>query len=278
MLERLKRWFPANQNPRGGASGLSGGFTPLDASQMQVSPAAQEAVTRQAKELVAADKLPEYFFVGGWPSKHCIVCLSSQDGSPWALLLFTSPFLAKDYIQATKTEAEVIGVKAADIPAAAKRWFSSTVKAFILDRCPRCNVATLFPPDCLLQREKLLGCWAVQMASQSWRGEQLVRQAVGHMSNKSFHKAIESLEQLRDHVNCGIPYVHQLIGMLAGTLGDQEKVRATAERLNDFGPEFAGRANFSPENLAEANVGLLMTFGMLKTRAAPPSTSIETQP
>jgi hypothetical protein len=272
VLERLKGWF-RNDERTNKSSDSPGGFKPLDTTQLQVPAAVKEVVLQRTQKLIQANKLPEWLFVATYPSSQGLVCISSEDGSPRALLLFTSSLLAKDYLHATGTRADVGSLKTEDVFGVAKQILSAGADSFILDRCPRCNVATLIPSANLLNREKFLACWAAHSVARTWKGEQLVRQRMGHVSNKSWDKALAALEQIRDHVDCGIPYVHQMIGLFAKMLGDQDKVAAAAERLNDFGPDFAGKAEFSPQDYAEANVGLLASFGMLKTsHTTPPLT------
>src|ERR1019366_5602796 len=58
-------------------------------------------------------------------TKLCVARTDCEVGSPRPLLLFTSHRLAKDYIHATGTEAEVGGVKTEDIFESAKEWFST---------------------------------------------------------------------------------------------------------------------------------------------------------
>jgi hypothetical protein len=71
------------------------------------------------------------------------------------------------------------------------------------------------------------------------------------------------LEYVRDHFDCGVPYLHQMIGLLAGVQHD-ELAKATAmERLKEFGPQFEGPLDFSPKLMATATVGLMGNFGML---------------
>ncbi len=269
VLKRLKSWFRNNDEETSESPTSAAGFKPFDTTRIEVSAVAKEAVAQRARKLIQASKLPEWLFVAAYPSNRGLVCVGSEDGSPRALLLFTSHLLAKDYIHATGTEAEVGGVKTEDIFESAKEWFSTGVNSFILDRCPRCNVANLIASDALLNREKFLACWAAHTAARSWKGAQLVAQAMGHVSIKSWGEALAALEQIRDHVDCGNPYAHQMIGLFARMLGDQGKVRTAAEHLKDFGPQFAGKTEFSPEDYAEANVGLLASFGMLKSGQAP---------
>jgi hypothetical protein len=59
-----------------------------------------------------------------------------------------------------------------------------------------------------------------------------------------------------------------MIGLLAGMQQD-ELAKATAmERLKEFGPQFEGPLEFSPELLATAAVGLMANFGIAPAAGA----------
>ena len=77
--------------------------------------------------------------------------------------------------------------------------------------------------------------------------------------------ALLDLEYVRDHFDCGAPYLHQMIWLFAGT---DESVRQTAaERLKEFGPEFDTPTELSAKALSQftatAMEGLLAYFGIV---------------
>jgi len=83
-----------------------------------------------------------------------------------------------------------------------------------------------------------------------------------HMAAGSHAAARSDLEYVRDHFDCGVPYLHQMIGLLAGMQQDELAKAAAMERLKEFGPQFEGPLDFSPELMATATVGLMTNFGI----------------
>jgi hypothetical protein len=93
-------------------------------------------------------------------------------------------------------------------------------------------------------------------AARNWQAGKLMGQVMRH---------------IHDHVDCGNPYLYQVIGLLADMRGDHKRKLTALERLKDFGAQFEGEAEFSSQNYAEANVCPLASFGMLKTGHVQPT-------
>jgi hypothetical protein len=72
---------------------------------------------------------------------------------------------------------------------------------------------------------------------------------------------------IRDHIDCGVPYLHELIAFVAQSEGDDVALETSRERMREFGPLFADweskwdAAGFS-QALANATVGLSLSFGI----------------
>ena len=123
--------------------------------------------------------------------------------------------------------------------------------------------------------------WAVSRAIRDYRGESTVRQFlatdVNHLPQR---RAL--LEYLRDHVDYGIPYVHWMIGLIAGQQGDDAVREGSVQRLEEFGAAFVGRicVHTDPSTLDEfqnsmvdAYLGLAANFGMIDAKKMGGDTS-----
>ena len=105
--------------------------------------------------------------------------------------------------------------------------------------------------------------WANRRAARPVSGESRIRTAMDRSTAGCNAEARADLEYVRDHFDCGVPYLHQMIGPIAAIQGDEPAKAAALERLREFGPEFAGPLDFSPEPMVTALTGLTMNFGML---------------
>jgi hypothetical protein len=125
----------------------------------------------------------------------------------------------------------------------------------------------------LLNRENFIKFWAMDRATQWLRAEGMVQKAFANLGKPAGQDGANSvydpqrlatarmeLENIRDHITCSVPYVHQMIAMVANLQSDDAAKAAAAARLKEFGPQFDGKTEFSPENLATAMVGLMLNF------------------
>jgi len=128
MFQRLNLTAPPRKAPD----------PPFDS--INVNPAKVEEVTRRTKEIIAAGTTPEWLFV-------CHVrgnLLSFQAGPEQpAVLFFTSPFGARDYLRVTGTEATVGQIKVETLPEAAQKWLAAGIENFLFNRCPRCKACLM---------------------------------------------------------------------------------------------------------------------------------------
>jgi hypothetical protein len=214
-------------------------------------------VARRAQQLLKAGTAPEWLFLcqqGGGT-----VFVRNPDNQP-ILPLFTSSYAARDYMRVTGAGTDVGQVKLENLPQLA-HYQKNGVNTFTLNRCPRCKVCLASPIEGLKSRETFLASWAMDRATKSLHGEVLVRAVMKHLSETSASQARAALEQIRDHINCGVPYVHQMIGFIAGMQGDEPAKRDAAERLKEFNESgFTGTVDFSVDALAHAAVGLMINF------------------
>jgi hypothetical protein len=189
------------------------------------------------------------------------------------MLIFTTPHAAADYLRATGTQTKIGTMKLEALPHLAKAWMAAGCENFIINRCPRCNVFALTKTEILLNRENFIKMWAVDRANRWLQAEGMVQKAFAnlgkpagqHGGNSAYDPqrlatARMALEHIRDHVTCSVPYVHQMIAMIATAQSDDAAKAAAAARLKEFGDQFDGKTEFSPENLATAMVGLMLNF------------------
>jgi hypothetical protein len=207
-------------------------------SLSSIDPARLEAVKHRAKEILDSGRIPEWLSVC-WATRGLLMFQPARDEKP-VMLLFSSPFAASDYLRATCTPATVRQLKVETLPESARSWLSLGLQAAALDRCPRCpqflsvNLAGMAK----WSKEDFAKVWAHHRATRSVMGELRIRSAMNHVAAGSHAAARSDLEYVRDHFDCGVPYLHQMIGLLAGSQQD-ELTKATAmERLKEFGPQF----------------------------------------
>jgi hypothetical protein len=122
------------------------------------------------------------------------------------------------------------------------------------------------PIETLTEREKLLLIWANRLAVRSFQGEIQFRQFLQQQKD-SPAQARAALEMIRDHIDCGSPYLFELLAMLANMANDEPAKAQALERLKDFGPQFADwDKRWAPDQFARsiaiAMVGLAQSFGI----------------
>ena len=187
------------------------------------------------------------------------------------MLLFSSPFATTDYLRATGTQGTVGQCRVDALRELAQSWIASGVQAATLDRCPRCPEFLSIALAGLANwtKEDFAKIWVRHRATRLVLGELRVRSALDHVAKGTHAAARSDLEYARDHFDCGIPYLHQMIGLLAGLEGDESGKAVCVERLKEFGAEFECSLDFSPELLVKAMTGLMLNFGMVPHTAGP---------
>jgi len=185
------------------------------------------------------------------------------------MLLFSSLFAATEYLRATGTPGTVGQLKVEALPERARAWLSAGVQAGVMDRCPRCpqflaiNLAAIAKSP----KEDFAKLWAYQRAARLVLAEIRIQSAMKHSAAGAHAADRSDLEYVRDHFDCSVPYLHQMIGLYAGMQHDESAKAIAMERLKEFGPQFEGPLVFSPEALSTAIVGLMANFGMLPQSA-----------
>lgn len=230
---------------------------------LKPDPRATQAVQEAAKELAEGPK-PEWLFLCALPNG----LLSFQSGTESKIvLLFLTIFAALDYLEATKTAAEVRAINFESIPELAMKWQAAGATGLALNRCPRCPLIAAAMLDSVADARSFALFWGVRRATQIHFGQRAVRE---FLTAKEMPARRSALEHLRDHIDCSVPYVYELLAFFAHLEKDESAHRAALEQLKKFGPPFANWQSkwddSSSDNwiraLAEANVGLCQSFGI----------------
>jgi len=181
------------------------------------------------------------------------------------MLLFSNPFAARDYLRASNLHGVVGQVKVDGLQKLAQSYLSLGITAFTLDRCPRCRHALLIDLAGIARwtTGDFAKVWAHHRAARLVFAEIRIHSAKKHHADGALSSARANYEYIRDHFDCGVPYLHQVIGMIAAAQNDEAAKALAMERLREFGPEFESPLEFSAELAAKAMVGLMANFGMI---------------
>ena len=232
----------------------------------------EDEIVRRSELLRKAGHRPKLFFFGANAEGVLTTAGSPQTGP--ALPLFTTPYAARDYIRTFKRDMEVHEIAVENLVAQSQKWSEVGVKHFILNPCPRCDSWLLCSASVLPDSEKFLKIWAIEQAARWCRGEIGVLQMQAHLLNSATAEARTAVENIRDHIDCGIPYVHQMVAVLSAGLNDGDAELAACERLKEFGPEF----EWSPadrddgDKIAKMTAGAMV--GLMKIFEPPPSSPV----
>jgi hypothetical protein len=240
-----------------------------------------EEINSGIRQLLDSGAHPEAVFLAQDPRNRGLIVFKHQNPPFQAIPLFSSPFLVGDYLRATKTVGQVIGVKMESLPQVAQSWRDGGIDSFLFNRCPRCPIVQpLRVKDNLITAEQIRFMWATQLTIRNWRARKLIRQYLDYAGDDSLAQKRTSLEFLRDHVAYDVPYVHWMIALIAGMQGDKLAHDGATASLEEFGPDFVGKTDNASANefagesdrpkagswsdsMAKAHIGLLMSFRML---------------
>ena len=246
-------------------------------------------VKRRTKELLDSGQRPELICFLREREKHNPIALLVGEPPRKALLVFTSPFLAKFYIETKQLPFELVVVKLDEVTAAAEDWRKRRFDAFIMDLSPKAPVFNaVSAEDTLTTRELLVRTWAAQRTARNWQAQNRLHEFYGKKNSnpgspEMLKKQRAVLELLRDYGSFDVPFVHWMIALIAGMQGDEPGRLAATATLESFGPAFVGRTERREgeegskewaNSLAIAHLGLISEFGMLKGPDGLPIKSI----
>jgi hypothetical protein len=206
----------------------------------QTDPSKQEAGDCRAKEILDSGRIPEWLFVCS-TAQGLLPFQPGRDQKP-VMVLFSSPFAANDYLRATGTPGTVGQLQVKALPKIAKSWFSAGVQTAVLDRCPRCPQFLSIDLAAMAKSTKddFAKIWAYHRATRLVLAGIRIQSAMRQSATGTHAAARSDLEYVRDHFDCGVPYLHQVIGLLGGIQQDESAKPNAMERLKEFGPQFEG--------------------------------------
>jgi hypothetical protein len=171
------------------------------------------------------------------------------------------------------------------VPLWSQRWKQYGFDSIFMNPCPRCPGYTAVQfKDGLITKQVLAIAFATSSAQRNFKGEPLVRQFMAQRGDDAVSRKRAILENLRDHVDCSIPYVHQLIALFASVQRDEEARSAAILKIREFGPQFRQIETYPinpddpmswAEPMSQANIGLLASFGMLNLEQKPLATQVD---
>lgn len=237
--------------------------------ELKPNPQMLALVTSLGAELAAGSK-PEFLFTCG--IREGMLTVQGGPKRKPTILLFMTQFAALDYLSATGLSGEVRPIRFEAVPELIQKWLGAGVGNLALDRCPRCPVMLLVDLTTITNLDKLTRLWGIRRATQI---------CYGRVSVQRFLRAKDSgdrraaLELIRDHIDCSVPYVYELLAMVAQTDGDVPAQSAAIKALEQFGPQFANwesrwdssSSDVWTQAMAQAYVGLCLSFGMDLSRA-----------
>lgn len=227
---------------------------------IHLNPLKLEEVQRRTQMILRNGPMPEVVFV--CHQNEGLLGLPYAAGKPPALLLFSTWHGARDYARVLYPGANPVATSIEMLPQLAPLDGTAGFDTFTLNRCPRCNLMVLASIQILHSKAQLASLMAADQATRWVQGEILAHSVMASLSRGEVKQARTHLEDFRDHVDCGNPYVHQMLGVIAASEEDREAEKAVAERLKEFGAPFDSADGLSPETVATAMVALLASLGV----------------
>jgi hypothetical protein len=156
------------------------------------------------------------------------VTIPSPDFGGQCLVVFTSPFRAMEYVEqyfANDSTLQYLSSSAAELARMLRDIRSHDIGAFILDRCPRCEVGAAFGSGRVVAAADVLALWSIVKSSQYARAEFYVRNAMSAATRGDLDEATEVLLETVGHVTPDDPRLHVYLGELAAARGDDRMLR-----------------------------------------------------
>jgi|SRR5687767_8132127 len=153
------------------------------------------------------------------------------------LVVFTSPFRAGDYVQqyfAHDHAIEYMSSSATQLAQMLRDIRAHDIGAFVLDRCPRCEIGVMFGSENVATAADVLTVWAIVKSSQYARAEFYMALVMSAAGNDDLHTAREVLLELVGHVMPEDPRLHYYLGQIAAASGDDCMLREAKSFLQLF--------------------------------------------
>jgi hypothetical protein len=233
---------------------------------------------RRSDEWMKSGQRPQVVLYLVFPQQGHTLTVSTKDGKKTIVPLFGSTWIAKAYLTGKGIQALIAACRLDGLANQADKWVAAGINCYALNPCFRCGNSTLYPIAELQSEEQFLETWCLDAVTRRLFAEIIVRSCQNQFGPNP--KGVrDSLERVRDHLDCGIPYLHWVIAVLAGMAGDRQANAAAIQRLEEFGPDFAGKLKGNSfdfrepgsqtATMPEAIMGLLASYGILNLPMKP---------
>jgi hypothetical protein len=254
----------------------------LSCVQLTINPEAALALFkdfgRRNAEWRKSGEKPQVVFYPVFPQQGYTVTSATKDGKKTIVPLFGSTWIAKAYLAGLGLKAVIAACRLDALAEQADKWTAAGINCYGLNPCFRCGSFAVYPIAELQSDEQFLEAWGHDAVTRRLFAEIMVRNCQNQLAAHP-RGVRDVLERVRDHLDCGVPYLHWVIAVLAGLAGDMQGNAAAIQRLEEFGPDFAGKLKSNSCDAAEpgsqmatmpeAWVGLLASYGILNRPTNP---------
>ena len=153
------------------------------------------------------------------------------------MLVFSSPFRAADYVRtllATGSPDTYLSSSPLELLAMFGDLRPVGIDEFILDRCPRCEVACAIYTSSLTTTDDVVNCWSIFKSMELARMEEFLKYAQAAARAEQFYTARDVLLEAAAHVSVEDPRLHVAMGQVAVALYDSELLREARSFLRFF--------------------------------------------
>ena len=150
------------------------------------------------------------------------------DGVTRCLLVFSTPFRAAEYARillASGPRVKYLSSSPLQFTCMLRDLERPAVKAFTIDRCPRCSIFTSIHTGSIRGAADVVRTWAICKATELARTELYLAYASGAMRAGRLKEARDVTLQAVGHASLEDPRLHLLLGQLAVGLGDGTLLR-----------------------------------------------------
>jgi hypothetical protein len=233
---------------------------------------------RRSEEWMKSGQWPQVVPYLVFPQQGHTLTVSTNDGKKTIVPIFGSTWIAKAYLAAKGIQAVIAACRLYALADQAEKWIAAGINCYALNPCFRCGSSILYPVAELQSEEQFLQTWSFDAITRRLFAEIIVRQCQNQFASNP--KGVrDSLERVRDHLDCGMPYLHWGIALLAGMAGDMQANAVAIQRLEEFGPDFVGKLKGDSfhfgepgsqmATMPEAMMGLLASYGILNLPMKP---------
>lgn len=235
-------------------------------------------IRQRSDEWIKNGPKPKLVFYLVYPQQGHTLTVSTPDGSKTILPIFSSVLMAKAYLAGKGLQAVIAACLVDAFAEQTDKWITAGMNCYALNPCFRCGTLSFFPITDLQIEGQFFQTWGLETIARRIFTEVTVRNAQNQIATNP-KAARDLLERVRDHLDCDVPYLHWVIAILAGLTGDMQANAAAIQRLEQFGPDFAGKlqgVSFDPavpgsqmSTMPGAIMGLLASYGLIAMPTKP---------